>query len=194
MRLHGLAFLTIGLGALALAPAAFADLNPPPPDYYSCSTTGGGTICRAQLVGHEDPVPIEDLCSFTAFDQGDEYRDLTRRYNANGDWVERVIRTRWLNSFWSNPATGAIIPYTQRSIATAVLGVPGDPDTITTTETGENQYTDPVTHKKVLHAAGRAVTGPDGSVIEYSGQQPFLDFFGGKDPHAFDQLCAALAS
>src|SRR4029453_9481180 len=113
-------------------------------------------------VGHEDPVPIEDLCSFTFFDQGDQYQDLTRRYDANGDWVKRVVRSRWLNSFWSNPATGATIPSPPRRIRTDVLGVPGGPDSITSTETGENQYTDPVTHKKVLHAAGRSVIGPDG--------------------------------
>jgi hypothetical protein len=192
MRHHRFGFLAVGLGVLAFAPAAFADLNPPPPDIYSCSAKGGGTICRAQLVGHEDPVPIEDLCPFTFFDQGDEHQILTRRYDANGDWVRRVVRTRWLDSFWSNPATGATIPYTQRSIRTDVLGVPGDPDSITSTETGENQYTDPVTHKKVLHVAGRTVVAPDGS-LEYSGQQPFLDFFTGVDPHAFDQVCAALA-
>jgi hypothetical protein len=194
MRHHRLTFLAVGLGVLAFAPAASADLNPPPPDDYSCSANGGGTICRVQRVEHADPVAIEDLCSFTIFDQGDLYQDATRRYDANGNWVERTIRNRWLNSFWSNPATGATIPYTQRSIAISELGVPGDPDTITTTETGENQYTDPVTHKNVLHSAGRQVTGPDGSVIEYSGQQPFLDFFSGADPHAFDQICAALAA
>jgi hypothetical protein len=71
------------------------------------------------------------------------------------------------------------------------LGVPGDPDTITSTETGENQYTDPVTHKRCSTAAGRTVTSAR-RVVEYSGQQPFLDLFTGVDPHAFDQLCAAL--
>ena len=128
MRHHRIGFLAVGLGVLAFAPAAFADLNPPPPDFYSCSANGGGTICRAQLVGHEDPVPIDDLCPFS----------------------------------------------------------------ITSTDTGENQYTDPVTHKNVLHTAGRSVSGPDGS-LEYAGQQPFLDFFMGDDPHAFDPVCAALA-
>jgi hypothetical protein len=193
MRRHVLASLAAGLGVLALAPAAFADLNPPPPDDYTCSTKGGGTICRAQRVEREDPVAIDDLCPFTFYDQGDEYLDLTRRYDANGDWVSRLVRSRWLDAFWSNPATGATIPYTQRDITTDVLGVPGDPDSITSKQTGENQYTDPVTHKKVLHSAGRTVAGPDGS-LEYSGQQPFLDFFTGVDPHAFDSVCAALSS
>jgi hypothetical protein len=194
MRHHRFTLLAVGLGVLAFTPAASADLNPPPPDFYSCSLTAGGTICRAQLVGHEDPVPIDDLCSFTVFDQGDEYQELTRRYDTNGDWVERVIRSRWLNSFWSNPATGATVPYTQRNIVTDVLGVPGDPDSITETQTGENQYTDPVTHQKVLHSVGRTVTVlVDGSILESSGQQPFVDFSSGVDPHAFDQLCAALA-
>jgi hypothetical protein len=36
------------LAALALAPAALAaDLNPPPPDFYTCGASGQQTICHA---------------------------------------------------------------------------------------------------------------------------------------------------
>src|SRR4051794_13823537 len=167
-------------GALAFAPAALADLNPPPPDFYTCNANGGGTICRAQLVNVESPTPVDPFCDgFDIVDQGVEYRDLTRRYDANGDWLERVSRDRWVNSYWSNPANGNTVPYTQRGVTTDVLGVPGDPGTITETQVGENQYTDPVTHKKVLHSVGRQVIAPDGTVEASSGQQPFLDYFAG---------------
>lgn len=194
MRTHRFILPAIVAGALVLAPAAFADLNPPPPSDYSCNATGGGTICRVQRVNVEAPTPVEPFCNgFDIFDQGVQHRDLTRRYDANGNWVERVSRDRWLDSYWSNPANGDTVPYTQRSITTDVLGVPGDPNTITETQTGENQYTDPVTHKQVLHSVGRQVTAPDGSSEAYSGQQPFLDYFAGVDPTAFAHLCTALA-
>ncbi len=66
------------LGALALAPPAFAgqpprsDLNPPPPDFYTCQATGPQTICRASLRFHEDPVITDVDCpGFPIVDQGD---------------------------------------------------------------------------------------------------------------------------
>ena len=187
------------LGALALAPAALAgqpprsDLNPPPPDFYTCAATGSQTICRASLRFHEDPVMDDELCPFTVVDQGDVREELTRRYDADGDFVERVTRETWTNSFWSNPLTGNTIPYTQRGIQTDRATVPGDLDSIRSTLVGENVYTDPVTHKKVLRSVGRTVFGPDGTLEASSGQQPFIEKFVFGDSSAFDAVCAALA-
>ena len=188
------------LGALAFAPAALAgqpprsDLNPPPPDIYTCTATGPQTICRASLRFHEDPVTDDELCpAFPVVDQGDVREELTRRYNADGDFVERVTRETWTNSFWSNPLTGNTIPYTQRGIQTDRATVPGDLDSIRSTLVGENIYTDPITHKKVLTSAGRTVFGPDGTLEASSGQQPFIEKFVFGDSSAFDALCAALA-
>jgi hypothetical protein len=181
------------LASLAFAPSALAELNPPPPDFYTCNTGGGGTICRAQRVEHNAPAPTDITCGDVVLnDQGDVYEDLTRRYDADGNWVERVIRDRWLNAMWSNPVTGNVIPYTQRGITTDRLTVPGDESTIVEKQTGENQYTDPVTHKKVLHVAGQTVFGPDG-LLKEAGQQPFIERFVFGDASAFDDLCAALA-
>jgi len=201
MRTHHLPTLVAGvLGALALTPAAFAgqvprdDLNPPPPDFYNCTATGERTICRASLVEVVEPVPTDIVCpqGFEVYDQGIETSEFVRRYDADGNWVKRVERERWTDSFWSNPLNGNTIPYTQRNIFTDVLGVPGDDSTITETQVGENVYTDPVTHKKVLKSVGRTVFSPDG-LEAYSGQQPFIERFVFDDPSAFDALCAALA-
>ena len=188
------------LGALALAPPAFAgqpprsDLNPPPPDIYTCEGTGEQTICRASLRFHEDPVSEDGLCpAFPVVDQGDVRQEFTRRYNADGDFVVRVKHETWTNSFWSNPLTGNTIPYTQRGTQTDRATVPGDLDSIRSTLVGENIYTDPVTHKKVLKSAGRTVFGPDGTLESSSGQQPFIQKFVFGDSSAFDALCAALA-
>ena len=186
-------------GTLALAPAALAgqppraDLNPPPPDFYTCKATADQTICRATVLEREDPVVTDVDCpGFPIVDQGDVETQFVRRYDADGNWVKRVARERWTNAFWSNPLNGNTITYTQRNIFTDVLGVPGDPDTITETMTGENVYTDPVTHKKVMAATGRTVFGPDGTLEAYSGQQPFIERIVFGDASAFDALCAAL--
>ena len=71
--------------------------------------------------------------------------------------------------------------------------MPGDLDSITETLVGENIYTDPVTHRKVLRSVGRTVFGPDGNLEASSGQQPFIEQFVFGDPSAFGPLCAALA-
>jgi hypothetical protein len=200
MTKHHLIPLAGVLGALAFAPTAFAgqpprsDLNPPPPDFYSCKATGAQTICRASLSFHEDPVADNDLCpGFAVVDQGDVRQEFTRRYDANGDFVERVKHETWTNSFWSNPLTGNTIPYTQRGTQTDRATVPGDLDSVRSTLVGENIYTDPVTHEKVLRSAGRTVFGPDGTLESSSGQQPFIELFVFGDPSAFDAVCAALA-
>jgi hypothetical protein len=200
MTTHHLTFPAVALGALALAPAAFAgqpprsDLNPPPPDFYTCAATGPQTICRATMDFREDPVVTDVSCpDFPITDQGDVHQDLMRRYDANGNWVERVIRDTWTNSMWSNPLTGDVVPYTQRDITTDRLGVPGDPSTITETQVGENVYTDPVTHKKVLRSTGRTVFGPDGDLEAAAGHQWTVDLFINGDASVLDGICAALA-
>jgi hypothetical protein len=73
-----------------------------------------------------------------------------------------------------------------------VFAVPGDFDSATQTIVGENIYTDPVTHKKVLASTGRVVFGADGSLFR-AGKQPFIDAFVDGDMSVFDAVCAALA-
>jgi hypothetical protein len=58
---------------------------------------------------------------------------------------------------------------------------------------GENIYTDPVTHRKVLQSTGRVVFGADGELDFRAGQQWFLDAFVDGDMSVLDDVCAALA-
>jgi len=197
---HSLITIAGVLGALALAPPAFAgqpprsDLNPPPPDDYVCQATGPQTICRTVRQFHNDAAPTGVFCpTFEISDQGDVEQELTRRYDADGNFAERVIRDRWTNAMWSNPLTGDTVPYTQRGITTDRATVPGDLDSIVETVTGENVYTDPVTHKKVMRSTGRTVIGPDGSLEASSGNQWAIDVFFFGDTSVLDGVCAALA-
>ena len=188
------------LGALALAPPAFAgqpprsDLNPPPPDIYTCQATGPQTICRASLRFHEDPVITDAHCpGFPIVDQGDVRQEFTRRYDANGDFVERVKHETWTNAFWSNPLNGNTIPYTQRGIADRSRHGAGRPG-LDQVDAGRREH---------LHRSGDAQEGHEvrrphrvraGRQLEFSsGQQPFIQQFVFGDSSAFDALCAALA-
>jgi hypothetical protein len=198
--------LAVGtIGTVAMAPGAFAtppapeDLNPPPPDFYVCTPLGAGTLCTGSV--HEVKVSEEQpelVCgsgpdAFVIHDNAVLDARWTRWYNADGDLTKRVGQERWDQAFWSNPLTGKTVPYTQTDKITTVLTVPGDFDSAIETTVGENVYTDPVTHHKVLRTTGRVVFGADGTLDFRAGQQPFIDAFVDGDMSVFAAVCAALA-
>jgi hypothetical protein len=200
------ALIAGAIGAATLIPAALAGqpatpvLNPPPPPFLTCKAVGTGTICEgtSHFVKESEEQP-ELVCgsgadAFTIYDQGDVYQSATRWYNADGNLTRRVLHERWTSAWWSNPLTGAVVPYTQTNKITAVLAVPGDFGSATETTVGENIYTDPETGKKVFRNVGRTVFGADGGLEFRSGQQPLVEAFVDGDMSVFDGVCAALAS
>ena len=200
------ALIVGAISAFALVPAVQAAqpvtdvLTPPPPSYLTCKAVGQGTICDGsrQFVKESEEQP-ELVCgsgadAFTIYDQGEIHQHATRWYNADGNLTRRIIFERWVPAWWSNPLTGATVPYTQSNKITSELAVPGDFGSATETTVGENIYTDPETGKKVLTSVGRTVFGADGSLEFQSGQQPFVDAFVDGDMSVFDAVCAALAS
>jgi hypothetical protein len=203
-RINSPALIAGVIAALVLIPAASAappslgDLNPPPPDDYTCKPAGARTICT--VTRHESKVaePQSELVcgsgadAFTIYDNGDVESRLTRRYNADGDLTSRVEHEVWTNSFWSNPLTGKVVTYTQRGTFFDELTVPGDLDSIVETVVGENVYTDPVTHRKVLRSVGRVVWGADGLLAE-SGVHWDVEMFWFGDSTVLDGVCAALS-
>jgi hypothetical protein len=204
-RFSRLALVGGAIGALAVAPGAFAappaaeELNPPPPDFLTCKSLGAGTICSgsAEEVKVAEPQP-ELVCgsgadAFVIHDNAVLHQRATRWYDADGNLTRRVLHERWKPAFWSNPLSGKTVPYTQTNKITTVLAVPGDFGSATETIVGENIYTDPVTHRKVLRSAGRVVFGADGELDFRAGQQPFIDAFVDGDMSVFDAVCAALA-
>jgi hypothetical protein len=203
-RFNKPALVAGAVAALALVPAAsqarpsLGDLNPPPPDDYTCKPVGAGTICTVDRTGSKvAELQPELVCgsgesAFNIYDNGDVYSHFTRRYDAGNNLVKRVNHEVWLNAFWSNPLTGNTVPYTQRQNTTDVFTVPGDLDSAVETQTGENIYTNPITHKKVMFGVGRTVFGADG-LESYSGQQWSIDLFFNGDTSALDGVCAALS-
>ena len=199
------AVVACAIGALAIAPGAFAappaaeELNPPPPDFLTCKALGAGTICTGSRQEVKVSEPQSELVcgsgaeAFTIHDNAVVTQRVIRWYDTNGDLTRRVIRERWKPAFWSNPLTGETVPYTQNQKATTVLAVPGDFDSATETMVGENIYTDPDTHRKVLRSTGRVVFGADGELDFRAGQQWFVDAFIDGDMSVLDDVCAALA-
>lgn len=192
-------------GVLALAPGAFAaqpatqDLNPPPPDGYTCKAVGSGTICTGSFP--EDIVSepqFELVCgsgpsAFIIHDNAHLDRSATRWYDRDGNLTRRVFHDQWQNAYWSNPLNGKVVEYIQNGNITDDLLVPGDFASARETQTGVNSYFDPVTHRKVLQSTGRTVFGADGSLEFSAGHQWFIDMFVNGDASVLDDVCAALA-
>jgi len=186
------------VAAFAIAGAAHAStLNPPPPAYYTCHASGGGTICVANFVSDAQLQPADFTCGegAAAFDVWDDGRvvitHLERWYDANGDLVRRLARQTWLGSAWQNPANGNQVPYHQNTVTVDELTVPGDFGSAVTTMTGVVNFTVPG-QGAIVRNAGRVVYGTDGSVEFRSGPQAFLDYFVDGDLTALQPICDAL--
>jgi hypothetical protein len=200
------ALVTGAIGALAMASGALAaepapeDLNPPPPSFLTCKPLGAGTICSGTAHLVQEPEEDPDIVcgsgadAFHIYDQGEILQRARRWYDADGNLTRRVLFERWKPAWWSNPLTGATLPYTQTNKITAELSVPGDFASATETIVGELVMTNPETHRKVLRSTGRVVFAADGSLDFRAGQQAFVDAFVDGDMSVFDAVCAALAS
>ena len=198
------ALLTALLGTLMPVSAGFAaqpvtqPLNPPPPSFEACQATSGGAICQGARTQSYGPVDTGIVCGSGAsasgiFDQATFSQRAIRYYDQNGNLTRRVIGEDYTSAQFSNPLTGATVPYTQHNTTTDVLAVPGDLGSVTETTTGENNYTVP--HQgAVLLNAGKVVFGADGNLEFRAGPQNFLDYFVNGDSSVINGLCAALGA
>ena len=198
------AIIAGGLAAFTLASAAPAaagqpvtqPLTPPPPSFETCKTVGNGFICEGARTMTYGPDDTGIACgsgagAFDILDQGTHNQHAIRFYNTDGNLTKRVIYDQYFSQF-TNPLTGASIPYTQHNTTTDILAVPGDFTSATETTTGQTNFTVP--HQgAVLLNAGRVVFGADGTLEFSAGPQGFLDFFNGNTA-ALDELCAALGA
>ena len=180
-----------------LPAAAQQVLTPPPPSFETCKTVGNGTICQGHRTLSYGPVDASIVCgngasAFDIFDSATFDQVAKRSYDQNGNLTRRDIHENYSTGQFSNPLTGAVVPYTQHDNITDVLAVPGDISSATRTFTGENIYK-PAHGAPVLLNAGKVVTAPDGTVEFRSGPQDFLDYFVNGDTSVIQKLCAALA-
>ena len=182
---------------VAARPAAAQQaLNPPPPPQYTCKTVGNGTICRADVPISYGPEDTGIVCgsgssAFDIFDSATGDQQKTRFYDQNGNLTSRVIHETYSSGQFSNPLTGAVVPYTQHDTITDVFAVPGDLSTATETNVGENIF-QPAQGAPVFKYAGRFVVAPDGTIEFSAGQNDFFKLMAG-DTSVLQKLCAALA-
>jgi len=173
--------------------AALQALNPPPSPDYTCKTVGNGTICQADSPISYGPVDTGIVCgsgpsAFDIFDSATGDQQKTRTYDQNGNLTRRVIHETYSSGQFSNPLTGAVVPYTQHDTITDVLAVPGDFSSATETNVGENIFK-PAHGAPVFKYAGRFVVAPDGTIEFEAGRNDFLDNFAA----ANQRMCEALS-
>jgi Luciferase-like monooxygenase len=84
--------------------------------------TGTGTICKGARHLVEEPVDTEIVCGRVApASLPDHHLGVV---DADGNLTRRVIFERWKPAWWSNPLTGAMVPYTQTNKFTVVSPSP----------------------------------------------------------------------
>ena len=187
--------VTVVVAGLAAAPAQAAvdldNLNPPPPDWYTCKATGSGAVCHGSHVGgHEGAEDGSCPQGFDILENALAYETAKRVYDRNGDLVERVLHDQWPHdpaNIIYNSVTGKSVPYWGSGNERDTFTVPGYFDSIVARTSG-NGYTVTVPGLGLLiKDAGRLDFAPDGSVIEMRG--PKMLFLG-----QTEKLCALLAS
>jgi hypothetical protein len=182
--------------ALAGQPVA-QTLTPPPPSFENCKTVGNGFICEGARTEPYGATDTGIACgtgtgAFDIFDQGTDYQHAIRFYDTDGNLTRRVIYDHYFSQ-WSNPLTGAAVPYMQHNTTTDVLAVPGDFTSATTTTTGEANFTVPHMGAVFLNA-GKVVFGADGTLEFSAGPQGFVDYFNNGNTAALAELCTALGA
>ena len=189
-----LAALVIAVPVSARQPVT-QPLNPEPPDSYTCSATGGGTICRAETSDPYELEPTGIWCgsgagAFEVLDSGGHVVRATRWYDTNGNLTRRERVGSFPGAFFSNPLNGVEIAYQQRNTDWDVLSVPGDFSSSTWSGHGVLSMTVPARGTVILET-GVVVIGPSGEVEHSGGQSTFGAYFSG-DSSVVADLCAAL--
>lgn len=183
------------LPASAGAPDPGQALVPPPPEMYSCTAYGAGTICHAHREDVYGPEATGLWClrpgaPFEIWDQAGRVTDFTRWYDRDGLVVARLIVVTFPDARFSNPLTGVEVPYQQRDRDMEHFAIPGDLDSGVLSSVGSITAVAPG-FGAVLVERGRWVVAGD-EVIKATGRRDLNDAFNG-DPDALDALCEVLA-
>jgi hypothetical protein len=168
-------------------------LTPPPPGFETCKAVGDGTLCEGAVSKEMESDDTGLVCGSGAgaFDILESFihsEVAKRAYDADGNLVQRVRHDRDAGQF-SNPTTGASVPYTFSVESTDVYAIPGDFFSSTLTMTGEMIIHTP--GKPVLIGAGRTVYAPGGTVEFEAGPPGLVELLAG-DPAGVGPVCAAL--
>jgi hypothetical protein len=155
-------------------------LTPPPPDGYSCQTTGSGTICQRRMdfthvAGYDGTCPQ----GFDLLENGHTVEIGHRYYDRDGFLVRRDLHESYsaqdpMNVIY-NSVTGTSVPYSTYYTEFDTFAVPGDFDTMTARNNG-NFYTVTLPGAGLLaHDVGEFTFSPDGDVLVDHGPKMLFD-------------------
>ena len=178
----------------AREPVDPSTLNPPVPPEFNpiCEKLGRGTICNVKFT--DPPVANEPggvLCSGNELIFNATRSVVGKRYyDQDGNLIQRHFREDMVGTF-VHPLTRASVSFDEGNTIIHNLAVPGDLSTGTESFTGFFRLYVP--HGgTVLVDVGRVVQLPDGTIINESGQHPFLDYFVHGDTASMQPSCDAL--
>lgn len=173
------------------AVAAGQTLTPEPPDWYTCQTTGNGTVCQG-TIDSQHFGEYDGSCpgGFDILENGHSWRAAHRYYDRDGLLERRLATDRFpvgdpLNVVY-NSVTGKSIAYRGDIHTTDVLGVPGDPASTTSTQTGSLYTITTPGQGLLVHDTGLFTFSPEGDILQDHG--PKMLFTGD-----VAKLCAALS-
>jgi hypothetical protein len=202
LLISGVAVAVLALSAPALAAAREwidpTTLNPAPPDFFNaaCYAGAGGTLCELAFADPANPIvdePSGIICDGTEllFSQN-RFVVGKRLYDSDGNLVQRHFR-EWLIGTFSNPATGASVPWAQHDTIIHNLAVPGDLDTGTISTTGlETRAWLPGAGSILLDAGTIHEQVATGDLIREGGPHPIRSYFVDGNAAALQPLCDAL--
>jgi hypothetical protein len=191
------------LGSLLLASAAFAGqpvtqtLNPPPAPWWTCKAVGNGTICEGTASYSYGPDDTGIACgsgagAFDILDSATVTDRVTANYDVNGNLTEMVKHETYSSAQFTNPLTGATLPYTSHvNIRNTFPGFD-----VLQVASGETNFTAPGLGAVALNA-GRLIdffNGNDNILFEAGPHSLFPDLYLYGDTSVVQRLCAALGA
>jgi hypothetical protein len=186
------------------APAAHAGqpvdpstLNPPPPPFEECRTTGSGVICQGSTTFDPygpDWTPLVCGSGPTAFNIYDAsngpLRQLaTRWYDLDRNLTRREVHFETFGEV-SNPLAGTVVPYHAVDSTKTIFAIPGDFGSATESHIGSMIFTLP--HEGAVEVnAGKVTFDASGNIEFASAKNPYAFNIG--DMSKLQDLCTALA-
>jgi len=192
----GMLFLVVVPAAHAGQPVDPSTLNPPPPSFEDCRTTGNGVICQGsrQFAPYgPDWTPLVCGAGLTAFNiydasDGPLRQVATRHYDEDRNLISRDVHFETFGEV-SNPVAGTTVRYHAANLTKDVLSSPGDESSTTESQIGSMIFTLP--HEGAVTVnAGRITYDFNGTVEFSSAKDPYAFNIG--DMSALQGLCAAL--
>jgi hypothetical protein len=172
-------------------------LNPPPLPWQTCKAVGDGTICEGTNVESDGPYATGIVCgsganAFDIYDTSTDDYSVWKKFDTDGNLVRRVFHDHYTFAQFSNPVSGAVVPYTQTDTRIDVLAVPGDLGSATETTTWQSQFHVQGAGAPVFWNSGRTVQFPILGPTEFSaGRLGFFELSDG-NTSVLGPLCAAL--